>query len=536
MSPRCVVVGVDGFSFNHIRTLADQGLMPNVSALLAEGAAARLISSTPWQTPVGWTTYSTGVNPGRHGIFGWWTPDPESGELRPSSGSRVERARIWETLSAAGLRVGVLNVPMTYPARPVHGFLVAGLDSPSFTPEMDDLFAWPRSLMSDLAAAGVEYQLMPAMPAGEPLPAIAQCWARAERERLRAAEVLTERFQPDFLQVNLFLTDYLAHRAPVDDPSFILGYQVADEIIGRLRALATPEARFIVMSDHGSTPIERFVMMHNLLRDLGVLHFREELAEEQVPGLLGKPASSAEVRDLIATMRRKGGGYRAALYRDARPTRPGANVGFSTIDWDRTRAYCVSDYGQIRVNRVRGRGAVDSPDEAKRVLDLCREALLGIAVGGQSLVDEVIDGAQLYRGPHAAAGPDLTPVLKEHSTYFCQVYSFYGAGEQRVIAPVAEVVDPSGTGSVGDHLPHGVLMMAGPRVPAGAWLPDASIIDLAPTIQREFGVDPLPEQEGLVLGDFLGGVREVASPVAASTRSDGDHGLRQRLQELGYRV
>jgi predicted AlkP superfamily phosphohydrolase/phosphomutase len=531
-----VVVGVDGFSFNHIRAVAGRGLMPNVSGLLAEGAAAPLASSTPWQTPVGWTTYSTGVNPGRHGIFGWWTPDPESGELRPTSGSRVERARVWEMLSAAGLRVGVLNVPMTYPARPLNGFLVAGLDSPSFTPEMDDLFAWPRTLLSELAAAGVEYKLMPELPPDEPLPVIARRWADVELARTRAAEVLTERFQPDFLQVNIFLTDYLAHRAPVGDPSFLLGYAVADEIIGRLRALAGTDARFIVMSDHGSTPIERFVMVHNLLRELGVLRFHDELAEEQVPGVVGLPASSAKVRDLIATMRRKGPDYRAALYRDLRQSRPGANVGFSTIDWDRTHAYCVSDYGQIRVNRVRGRGAVESPGAAKRVLDLVRDALSGLADNGQTLVDRVIDGEQLYHGPHRAAGPDLTPVLKEHSTYFCQVYSFYGAGEQRVIAPVAEVVDPAGTGSVGDHLPHGVLMMSGPRAPAGAWLPTASILDVAPTILHELGVDPLPEQEGVVLGDFTGGSRQAERPSVAPSPPAGDHGLRERLRDLGYRV
>ncbi len=467
MTLKCVVVGVDGFSFNHIKQLIDQGLMPNVSALLDEGAAGRLMSSVPWQTPVAWTSYSTGVNPGKHGIFGWWTPDHESGELRPSSGSRVERARVWEVLSAAGIRVGVLNVPMTYPARPVKGFLVAGLDSPSFSPEMDELFAWPRSLISDLAASGVEYQLMPTMSAGEPVSAIARRWAEVERGRLRAAEVLTERYQPDFLQVNLFLTDYLAHRASTRDPNFALGYQVADEIIGHLRALAGRDARFVVMSDHGSTPINRFVMMHNFLRSLELLNFRGELAEEQVPGLLGLPASSAKVRELIAAMRRKGPDYRAELYRDLRQSRPGANIGFTTIDWDRTSAYCVSDYGQIRLNRTRGDGAVITPGETRRILGVLKDALLGLKVDGVPLVGEVIGRDELYRGPHALSGPDLTPVLNEHSTYFCQVYSFYGTGEERIIAPVAEVVDPSDTGSVGDHLPHGVLMMAGPKVAAG---------------------------------------------------------------------
>src|SRR5262249_54351484 len=84
ISPRCVVVGVDGLAFNHVLPLVERGLLPNLAALLADGAAARLVSSTPWQTPVGWTTYATGVNPGRHGVDGWAEAEPGSGALRAS--------------------------------------------------------------------------------------------------------------------------------------------------------------------------------------------------------------------------------------------------------------------------------------------------------------------------------------------------------------------------------------------------------------------------------------------------------------------
>jgi predicted AlkP superfamily phosphohydrolase/phosphomutase len=535
MTARCVVVGVDGFAFNHIQPLLDRGLMPNLASLMEAGATARLVSSTPWQTPVGWTTYATGVNPGQHGIYGWWSPDLSSGELRPSSGARVGNARIWEVLSGAGMRVGVVNVPMTYPARPLDGFLIAGLDSPFVTPELDHLFAYPRSLCEDLTAAGLDYRVTPDLSPSIPLPEMAERWVEVERVRVRASELLNERFQPEFLQVNLFLTDYMAHRCRPDDPAFQLAYQTADELIGRLRRLAGADGYVIIVSDHGSLPIDKFVMIHNLLNNHGLLHFGPWLADEQVPGILGQSVSAPPTRKLIEALRSRGLAYRESAYREIEADHPGANIGFSTIDWDRTQAFCTSDYGQVRINRSRGRAAVESADDAARVRERVRNALLSLEDGNGPLVSQVIDRQDLYRGHHATEAPDLTPILDSHSYYFCQVYSFYRGGERRMVAPIAEVVDPAATGCVGDHHPFGVLVMAGPDVPAGVRLQDASIVDLAPTILHQYGVDPLPEFDGVVLHDFFGRTRPETAAVPGAGMQDG-FGLQQRLRDLGYRI
>ncbi|MCM4083530.1 alkaline phosphatase family protein [Paractinoplanes hotanensis] len=535
MTARCVVVGVDGFTFRHIQPLLGRGLMPNMASLLRGGASARLVSSTPWQTPVGWTTYATGVNPGQHGIYGWWSPDLSSGELRPSSGATVGNARIWEILSGAGLRVGVVNVPMTYPARPLDGFLLAGLDSPFATPEVDSLFAYPRGLREELLAEGLDYRVTPDLSPAVPIAEMAARWAEVERARVGASELLYERFQPDFLQVNLFLTDYIAHRSRPAEASFETAYRTGDELIGRLRRLAGPETTFIIVSDHGSLEIDKFIMIHNVLRDCGLLHFGPWLADEHVPGILGLPASAPQVRSMVEMLRSKGVEYRESAYRDVQAEHAGANIGFSTIDWDRTKAFCTSDYGQVTVNRSRGRAAVTSADEAARVLVQVRAALLALDDGQGPLVSHIIDRDGLYWGHQAPKGPDLTPVLADHRYYFCQVYSFYRHPESRLIAPVADVVDPVATGCVGDHDPYGVLVMAGPDVPAGVRLPDASIVDLAPTILQRYGLDPLPEFDGVALLDFLGGVRPASASASPAEPADAS-GLAQRLRDLGYRI
>ncbi len=514
-----------------------RGLLPNLARLLDQGSHARLTSVVPWQTPVAWTSFATGLNPGGHGIYGWWRPNIDAGQLQPSSGKDVTAARFWEILSANGIRVGIINVPMSYPARPVKGFLISGFDSPWAFPEMDPTFAYPRGLIERLRDQGIDYRVIPwPLIQDDPLSAV-QSWQQVEGVRVNAAISLLKEFQPDYLQVNLFLTDYIAHRTKLGDEALDIAYEVADELTGKLLEAATPATTFLVVSDHGSCPIDKFVMIHNLLQNLGLLQFKPWLADEQVPGFLGPGASTADVESLTARLQREGASLRERLYRKVQVEQPGLNIGFTTIDWDQTKAYCVSDYGQVRINSQRGRAAVHSENEETLILNQIRDAFLALKDPGtqERLIHSVLDRDMLYKGRFAHAGPDLTPILADHSYYFCQVYSFYGTGEKKVVVPVATVVDPSSNGCAGDHHPHGILMAVGPSIPAGVEMADASILDLAPTILNGFGLDPLPEHEGSILGDLFGRER-VATTKGVPLNSDLATALRDRLQALGYKI
>ncbi|WNV84991.1 alkaline phosphatase family protein [Umezawaea sp. Da 62-37] len=538
VAPQLAVVGLDGVSFNVLMPMVDRGILPNFRRLLDLGAHGPLISTVPWQTPVAWTSMATGVNPGGHGVYGWWNPDLRSGELVPVSGAQVERARYWEVLSGTGVAVGVVNVPMSYPARPVRGFTIAGLDCPSSAPEEDPLLAYPRGVLDEVARTtpdGVRrYRVMPERLDGEDTLAAATRWTEVERHRADSFFALVERYRPGFVQLNLFATDHIAHRTRPGDPARDLAYRSADEFLGRFLD-RYPDTDVLVVSDHGSCPIDHFLMVHNFLRELDVLHFGPWLADEQVPVVLGPHASAEECARLVERLRREGRGTRAEMFERHRDRFPGANVGFSTIDWDRTSAFCTSDYGQLRINRERGAGAVVSDAKHRRLLERLGAAFLDLRrPSGEPLVERVLRRDELYRGPHAAAGPDLTPVPAATDVYFCQVYSFYGTGEGRLLAPIGEVVDPARTGCAGDHHAEGVLIAAGPRITARGRLAEASLLDIAPTVLDLFGVEPLPEHEGVVLADLRG--RDRRGPSPGEPVDEQAEGLRRRLMSLGYRI
>src|SRR5688500_9676682 len=74
-SPKLIILGFDGADADLARQWMDEGKLPNLAKLRTEGTFAPLRSTIPSQTPVSWSTFSTGLNPGRHGIFDFLTRD-----------------------------------------------------------------------------------------------------------------------------------------------------------------------------------------------------------------------------------------------------------------------------------------------------------------------------------------------------------------------------------------------------------------------------------------------------------------------------
>src|SRR4029079_8409518 len=66
---RIIVLGFDGLDYGVTRDLMVRGRLPNFSRLAARGTFASLGTSVPPQSPVAWSTFITGRDPGRHGIF-----------------------------------------------------------------------------------------------------------------------------------------------------------------------------------------------------------------------------------------------------------------------------------------------------------------------------------------------------------------------------------------------------------------------------------------------------------------------------------
>jgi predicted AlkP superfamily phosphohydrolase/phosphomutase len=104
---RLIVVGFDGQEPTITERMMAEGKLPNMQKLSDQGCYSRLRSTFPSITPVAWSSFTTGTNPGKHNIFDFLDRDPRTYLPRLSSteiGS-VERS----------LKIGKLRIPLAKP-------------------------------------------------------------------------------------------------------------------------------------------------------------------------------------------------------------------------------------------------------------------------------------------------------------------------------------------------------------------------------------------------------------------------------------
>ncbi len=141
---KVLVIGLDGLEPTIVETMLKAGELPNLARICAQGGYTRLGTTYPAQTPVAWSTFSTGTNPGGHGIFDFLSRDPlsympvfglnryeqKNAFVLPKVVNRRRGVPFWELLSAAGIPSTIIRCPCTYPPDEIHGRMLAGVGVP----------------------------------------------------------------------------------------------------------------------------------------------------------------------------------------------------------------------------------------------------------------------------------------------------------------------------------------------------------------------------------------------------------------------
>lgn len=152
---RTVIIGFDGMDYHLMKKFMKQGMsFPNFEKLQKEGTFAPLLSTEPPISPVAWSTFSTGANPGKHNIFDFLTTDRSNympklacsdilppkrflklGKIMlPISKPKIELKRksrsFWKIVSSKGIFSAILRVPFTFPPEKFYGIMVSGLGTP----------------------------------------------------------------------------------------------------------------------------------------------------------------------------------------------------------------------------------------------------------------------------------------------------------------------------------------------------------------------------------------------------------------------
>ena len=143
---RTLVIGLDGGTFKVIDRLIAEGRMPTLERLTREGVRGSLESTIITNSFPAWTTCTTGVNPGKHGIFYALLRDRTRYGMKLMNSSDVKARRLWDLVNDAGLTAGIVNVPGTYPPQPLDGYLITDM----LTPSLESRLTEPESLKAEM--------------------------------------------------------------------------------------------------------------------------------------------------------------------------------------------------------------------------------------------------------------------------------------------------------------------------------------------------------------------------------------------------
>ena len=566
---RTFVFGLDGATLDLMLPWVREGRLPNLARLMADGAHGKLRSTIHPMTAQAWTSFMTGKNLGKHGLVDFFMRRPGTYELQIVNASSREGETIWGILSQAGKRVGILNVPMTYPPEPINGFLVAGMD----TPTLGTQFTQPPHLKEELLKAVPAYRIEPG--GHRPVPGderrsrefIEETWQAAEA-RFEATTYLMERYPWDFFMVVFRATDRVQHwfwkhmdpqhplRIPGDEKYsdvILRTYQRMDEMLGHFIEGIGHGVNVLVVSDHGAIPIgHKVIYLNTWLAQEGLLKFKSDAG---AGALDGNTLVSGSLWRLWRRMKRSlpADGRRALKRAFPRLERKvTSRLTFADIDWMQTQAYAMEQREAVWIN-LQGRepqGRVKPGEEYERLRDEIIQKLMGFAdpETDQPIVERVYKREELYHGPHLDEVPDLLLCLAE-SGYRYRLARHDPARERKQAIEIlgSHQLMTDYRASAG-HALDGVCIFRGEGIRAGYELEGAHIMDMAPTILHLMGEAVPNDMDGRVLEEIFDPQFLASHPIAfrdVQPRQSGDIAQRtyasedeqevlERLQGLGY--
>ncbi|NLE76865.1 MAG: hypothetical protein GX605_08955 [Chloroflexi bacterium] len=548
---RVLVVGWDGATWELLRPWVDEGRLPHLARLLAEGASGPLTTTLPPVSASAWSSFATGANPGKHGLVDFVAPEPGGYRVGITNAQARSLPTLWELLSSVGRPVIAAGVPGTYPPMAVNGVVVSSFLAPG--PESS--YTYPRELKQELRAHFGDFPLSPseAHRNGD-IERFVQDMLDCAHGRMQTFRYLLQNKPWDLATVVFMSPDTLQHELwhlldpthPRHDPRLAPGarqgalrlFAQLDAYLGELLDLAGNDSVTVLLSDHGFGPFHSFLHLNNWLLQQGWLRLRRGpgTALKHLAFRLGlTPLNVLRVVSALGLGRLRAqvkGGKKGGLLRRL-------FLSFDDVDWARTRAFAVGNFGQVYVNTagVRAQGCVQPGAEYEAVREGIAAAALRLRdpANGAPVVLEVHRREEIFSGDQLPRLPDLL-VHTDRRRYVSFGHADFGSN--RLLE--------AGFGQSGHHTMEGILAMRGPGICPGQTLQAAHILDLAPTLLYLLGQTPPPYMDGRLLAEALEGVPAAADPsahpalaategVAASAYSvDDEAEVRRRLEDLGY--
>ncbi|MGB2705437.1 MAG: alkaline phosphatase family protein [Candidatus Omnitrophota bacterium] len=548
---RAFVIGLDGATFEIIMPMVKSGKLPNFARLIKEGAYGPLKSAMPPITPCAWTSFGTGKDPSKHGLYDFNLHEGDPEKKKSANRSLVRAKSLWQLLTEAGKRSVVIDVPLTYPPEEIDGVLISRVMAP---PKKN--CTHPRPLYYTLRRKGFiekaqkkkiadvhgaekankeEVKRNPKKISKAKMKKMAR--ERIEKafkhmkeeidKNMRLATGFMEKENWDFFMIVFMSADHAGHTFWRDQVKVRKIYEKLDEAVGKLFTLAGAHTAKFIMSDHGFTTIPYSFNINEWLARKGLLKKKLDIPWKE---------SMKELKEFLRKSKEKS-------QKGKKKKKQDKLTKFRFLiktDYSRSKAYLQSgtSYG-VRIN-LEGRdttGIVKAADYEcfrNRLISEFKEIKHPRA--GKKVFSHVLKKEEVYSESPFGTDPSpdiflLTPGMKIMiEGQFTQVAKMFGKTSR----------------GYGFHHTDGIFFSRGKGI-KNLPLESPKITDLTPTILHVLGV-PIPDDlDGRVLREIF----EPGSPYAEQeTRYQGpsviereekkayskreEEKVKKRLEALGY--
>jgi len=500
--------------------------MPNIQRLIEQGVRSKMISTIPPLTAPAWLAISTGLNPGKTGIYDFLKrKNIETNELTTVSSVDFKGKALWDILSSNHRNVIVVNYPMLFPPYKINGYMISGIG----TSWHEDI-TYPKTLkreISNWTEGKYKVLIKPMDEKYEDEDLFVRDLYDMLEQRIKVIKKLMKK-EWDFFFTVFVATDRIQHlmwkhldkthplykedKAKKYKSIFETFFSYIDNIIGELIKELPENTNLLIISDHGFGPVTQCFNLPKWLVMKDYMKFKD---------------SKIRYFKIPKKLRLKLMKLRYSVIRKAIPDKIFKFLyekiisGSATkIDFEKSTAFTLphSDVmGMIYIldNSIKNNLINDIKNIGRDIGKIAKPSIF--------LKEE------LYKGDKLGDLPDILFTIDDWKTYFKHT----GLNDTLYDSV------PYSSRLSGTHRREGIFVGYGANFKKGLKLKEIEIYDIAPTILYLMD-EKIPENlDGKVLIDAISGIDrapeffKVADYGAEEEEFDEDK-VKERLKDLGY--
>jgi len=458
---KVLVIGLDGADPDFI--LKHKEDLPFISNMIDNGVFGKLRSTIPPLSATAWASLMTGKNPGKTGIIDFLHKG------RVINSKNIKEPCIWDLLGLYKRKVGLVNIPLTYPPKRVNGFMITGM----LTPSEEKEFTYPAEIKYELK----NYKISESWRHYSDDKKFLKALYEITDIRIDNIKYLMNNKDWDFFMFVISETDSIQHfyLKPADHEKHKEGQEIILEYFKfldkKLSEVADIDCNIFIMSDHGfgKVPLKR-VNLNFWLNEKGLYSFSiEEKFKTRIKGKLVKIYTHPFMDKFRRYIPKK------LLYKSKNLLQEerGDNIAFFTSSFLNTGFITINAKRKKKIisRVIRGLRNLHDPENKKRI------------------IDEIYRREEIYSGRYIDDIPDIIFLFSE---------LYYGdESSPTFIERVTHTKFLSG------HRIDGIFIAHGPDIRKGYKIKNVEIIDLCPTILHMFGL-PIPiDVDGKVLKEIF---------------------------------